>query len=121
MARWPDGPDGWKRGSASRRDRGHGTPLKYLNDQAALATLTVTVIPVPQPVARATEDFDPAAIVEDAVASLVGFGQWLVSAGIWFVIVAIPALIVVGIVLFIGIRVVRRVAPGKAKEQRPGA
>jgi hypothetical protein len=95
--------------------------LKYLNDQSDMSTLTVTIIPVPEPVRQATEDFDPAVIVQEALASLVGFGQWLVSAGIWFVIVGIPALIVLGIVLFIGLRIVRRVAPRKAKEEGPGA
>lgn len=89
--------------------------LKYLNDQAAMATLTVSIIPVPEPVTAATEDFDPAAIVEQAVASLVGFGQWLVGAGIWFVIVGIPALIVLAIVVLVGYRIVRRVLPTRAK------
>jgi len=87
--------------------------LEYLNDQADMATLTVTVIPVPQPVEQVSEDFDPGAIVKEAVASLVGFGQWLVSAGIWFVIVGIPALLVLGIVLFVAVRIVRRMSPVK--------
>jgi len=92
--------------------------LEYFNDQAAMATLTVSIIP--GAVEQATTDFDPGAIVQEAVAQLVGFGQWLVSAGIWFVIVGLPALVVLGIALFIGIRVMRRVAPAKAKEQAPG-
>ena len=95
--------------------------LKYLNDQAAMATLTVTVIPVPQPVEQATEDFDPAAIVQEAVASLVSFGQWLVTAGIWLLIVGLPALIVLGIALFIVYRVVRRLAPHRTKRASPGS
>lgn len=98
--------------------------LEYLNDQADMATLTVTVIPVPQPVEQVSEDFDPGAIVKEAVASLVGFGQWLVSAGIWFVIVGLPALIVGGIVLFVIIRIVRRFGPKgtppAATAARPG-
>lgn len=92
--------------------------LKYLNDQAAMATLTVTIVPVPAPVEQATEDFDPGAIVQEAVAQLVGFGQWLVAAGIWFVIVGLPALIVLGIALFIGLRVVRRFAPARIGRAR---
>lgn len=86
--------------------------LEYYNDQADMATLTVSIIP--GAVEQATTDFDPGAIVQEAVAQLVGFGQWLVGAAIWFVIVGIPALIVLGIALFIGFRVVRRVAPAKA-------
>jgi len=92
--------------------------LEYFNDQAAMATLTVSIIP--GAVEQATTDFDPGAIVQEAVAQLVGFGQWLVGAAIWFVIVGLPALVVLGVALFIGFRVMRRVAPAKAKEQGPG-
>jgi Domain of unknown function (DUF4349) len=87
--------------------------LEYYTDQVDLATLTVSIIPTPEPVELATEDFDPAIIVEEAVASLVSFGQWLVSAGIWFLIVGIPALIVFGIVAFVAWRVFRRVRPAR--------
>lgn len=94
--------------------------LEYYTDQADLATLTVTVIP--GAVEQATTDFDPGAIVQEAVAQLVGFGQWLVGAAIWFVIVGLPALLVLGIALFVGLRVLRRISPNptKAKEQAPG-
>jgi len=93
--------------------------LEYYNDQADMATLTVSIIP--GAVEQATTDFDPGAIVQEAVAQLVGFGQWLVGAGIWFVIVGLPALVVLGIALFIGFRVLRRISPNtaKAKEQGP--
>ncbi|MEK6192315.1 MAG: DUF4349 domain-containing protein [Chloroflexota bacterium] len=93
--------------------------LEYYNDQADMATLTVSVIP--GAVEQATTDFDPGAIVQEAVAQLVGFGQWLVGAAIWFVIVGLPALVVLGIALFIGFRVLRRISPNqaKAKEQGP--
>ena len=94
--------------------------LEYYTDQADMATLTVTVIP--GAVEQATTDFDPGAIVQEAVAQLVGFGQWLVGAAIWFVIVGLPALVVLGIALFVGFRVLRRISPNpaKAKEQGPG-
>jgi hypothetical protein len=85
--------------------------LEYYTDQVDLATLTVSLIPTPEPIEQASEDFDPAAIVEEAVASLVSFGQWLVQAGIWFLIVGIPVLIVVGIVAFVVWRLVRRMRP----------
>jgi hypothetical protein len=87
--------------------------LEYYTDQVDLATLTVSIIPTPEPVELATEDFDPAIIVEEAVASLVSFGQWLVSAGIWFLIVGIPALIVFGIVAFVAWKVFRRIRPAR--------
>jgi hypothetical protein len=94
--------------------------LEYYTDQADMATLTVSVIP--GAVEQATTDFDAGAIVQQAVAQLVGFGQWLLGAAIWFVIVGLPALVVLGIALFVGFRVLRRISPSqaKAKEQGPG-
>lgn len=87
--------------------------LEYYTDQVDLATLTVSVIPTPEPIELASEDFDPSVIVEEAVASLVSFGQWLVSAGIWVVIVGIPALIVFGIVAFVAWKIFRRIRPAR--------
>ncbi len=87
--------------------------LEYYTDQVDLATLTVSIIPVPEPVTAATEDFDPTAIVKEAVASLVSFGQWLVEAGIWLLIVGIPALIVFGIVAFVAWKLFRRMRPAR--------
>lgn len=95
--------------------------LVYLNDQADLATITVTIIPVAEPVQAATEDFDPGSIVKEAVASLVSFGQWLVSAGIWFVIVGIPALLIGGLALFVVIRTLRRFSGNRPAAATPTA
>jgi Domain of unknown function (DUF4349) len=90
--------------------------FEYYTDQVDLATLTVSIIPTPEPVEQATEDFDPTVIVEEAVASLVSFGQWLVSAGIWFLIVGIPALIVFGIVAFVAWKIFRRIRPARPSQ-----
>ncbi len=95
--------------------------LAYYTDQVDLATLTVSIIPVPEPVQAATEDFDPAAIAKEAVASLVGFGQWLVEAGIWLLIVGIPALLVFGIVGFVVWRIFRRIRPARPAQTPPAA
>jgi hypothetical protein len=90
--------------------------LNYYQDQVDLATLTVTVVPVPEPVEQVSEDFDPAAIVKEALASLVSLGQRAVEFGIWFVIVGIPALIVIGVIVLVVYRIVRR-----ANGNRPSA
>ena len=90
--------------------------LEYYTDAVDLATLTVSIIPTPEPVQQASEDFDPAIIVEEAVASLVSFGQWLVSAGIWLLIVGIPALVVFGIVAFVAWKLFRRVRPARPSQ-----
>ncbi|MGH2489070.1 MAG: DUF4349 domain-containing protein [Candidatus Limnocylindria bacterium] len=93
--------------------------LDYFNDQAAMATLTVSVIP--GAVEQATTDFDPAAIVQEAVAQLVSVGQWLVAAGIWFVIVGLPVLIGLAIVAFVAIRVLRRISPARGTTATPSS
>lgn len=92
--------------------------LDYFKDQAALATLTVSIIP--GAVEQATTDFDPGAIVQEAVAQLVGLGQSLVAAGIWFVIVGAPVLLVLAILVYVVIRVMRRVAPAGARTPSSG-
>lgn len=92
--------------------------LDYFNDQAAMATLTVSIIP--GAVEQTTTDFDPGAIVERAVAQLVGVGQSLVAAGIWFVIVGVPVLLVLAIVIYVLIRIMRRVSPAPTKTPSSG-
>lgn len=92
--------------------------LEYFNDQTEMATLTVSVIP--GAVEQATTDFDPGAIVQEAVAQLVSLGQWLIAVGIWFVIVGLPVIIGLAIVLYVVIRVMRRVSPASAKEPASG-
>jgi hypothetical protein len=95
--------------------------LDYYTDQVELATLTVTVTPVPEPVEQVSEDFDPAAIVQEALASLVGLGQQLVEFGIWFVIVGLPALLVIGLIVFVVFRIIRRMNPGRSTPPAPEA
>jgi hypothetical protein len=93
--------------------------LDYYTDQVDLATLTVSLVPVPEPVEQVSEDFDPAAIVKEAVASLVRLGQQLVEFGIWFVIVGIPALLVIGVIVFVVYRIVRRAGGNRPAAPQP--
>ena len=81
-----------------------------LQDQAALATLTVTfqVKPVPIEVTKTTESWDPAAEVDRASAILIGLGQNLVSFAIVFAIVWLPILVGVGVFAVIGLAIARR-------------
>ncbi|MFI5253842.1 MAG: DUF4349 domain-containing protein [Candidatus Limnocylindrales bacterium] len=65
-----------------------------LKDQAAYGTLTVGwSVPVVAAVTVAQQGFDPAKIVDSAVAQLVQLGQGLLTAGIWLAIVGLPVLI----------------------------
>ena len=63
----------------------------HLEEQAAYGTLTVTfVLPATPVVEEVQAGWDPAADADAATATLIGFGQQLVSIGIWVAIVGIP-------------------------------
>jgi len=80
-----------------------------LENQAALATLTVNFTPPPAvAVTQVREGWDPAREVDQAAAALVGLGQGLAGAGIWLLVVWLPILLVVGLLALIALVVVRR-------------
>jgi hypothetical protein len=72
--------------------------LETIEGQADLSTLTVTLIPRGQPVETVQSNWDPGAQLESAVAALVGFGQGILDALIWFVIVWIPVLLLLAVI-----------------------
>lgn len=88
--------------------------LESLEGQAALSTLTVTLVPRATPVATTTAAWDPAAQLDRAIASLVGIGQGLLDGLIWFAVVWLPILLVlavIGLVALRGVLEVRRRMP----------
>ena len=89
--------------------------LDQLSEQASLATLTVTVFPASAPVEEQAAAWDPSAIFDSAVAALVGLGQAVAAAGIWLVILGLPLAVVLGILVWVGLRLApatrRRVPP----------
>jgi len=81
---------------------------EQLSGLAGMSTLTVTLTPSPTPVVeQATEDWDPGATFENAVAALVGFGQGATDVLIWLGIVGLPLVVAVGVLAL----VVGRVLP----------
>jgi hypothetical protein len=78
-----------------------------LQDRAALSTLTVTFGSEVVAVTEAAKDWDPAAEVDQAAASLVNLLQAVAGAGIWFAIVWLPILVVL-LVLALVVRLVLR-------------
>ena len=91
--------------------------LEALEGQAALSTLTITLVPRATPVATTTEAWDPAAQLDRALASVVGIGQGLLDGLIWFVVVWLPILLVLallGLVALRGVLEVRRRMPAAA-------
>jgi hypothetical protein len=91
--------------------------LEALEGQAALSTLTITLVPRATPVATTTADWDPAAQLDRALASLVGIGQGLLDGLIWFTVVWLPILLilaVIGLMALRGVLEVRRRMPAAA-------
>ena len=85
---------------------------KELTGLADLATLTVSL--TPGAVQQATSNWDPGKTVTNAYAALVGVGQAFVNGAIWFAIVWLPALVLLGIVALLA----RRFVPGLRRRVR---
>jgi hypothetical protein len=78
--------------------------LEALEDQAALSTLTVTLLPTPEPVSEQAEAWDPKGELDRALAALFSIGQGLIGGLIWFVVVWVPVLLVLGVALLLALR-----------------
>ncbi len=82
---------------------------KHLQERAAFSTLSVRFSLQPDPaVVISQQKFDPKDQVDRAAASLVEILQGLATAGIWFGIVWLPVLLVLGFVTLVVVIVVRR-------------
>jgi hypothetical protein len=93
--------------------------LKELTDHAAFATLTANFGTPVVAVDVVAKGWEPAKVVDEATASLVNILQALTTAGIWFVIVWVPILVVLGVIgLIVGL-ILRRL--GFIGRQRPPA
>ena len=82
--------------------------LKNLNDRAAFATLAVRFNTPILAVDATAKGWEPKTAVDEAAATMLSLLQNLVTAGIWFAIVWLPILIVLGILALIGVRIARR-------------
>ena len=98
--------------------------LKDLNDRAGYATLAVRFnVPVVA-VDAAARRWEPKTAVDEAAATMLAILQNIVTAGIWFGIVWLPILVVLGVLAAIGLRIARRLgfrapAPGEAPPAPP--
>ncbi len=79
-----------------------------LEDQVAYGTLVTTFGLEVIQVQQAAAGWDPATDVDGALATLIAGGQALVSAGIWFGIVWLPAILVLVALGLVGRFVIRR-------------
>jgi hypothetical protein len=92
--------------------------LDALEGQAALSTLTITLVPRPQPITEQAQTWDPGAQLDRALASLVGIGQGMIDGLIWFVVVWLPILLVLALFVLLALRGVlevrRRLPPTRS-------
>ncbi len=89
--------------------------LDQLGNLAELATLTVTLVPADAPIESTAEGWDAGAILESAVAALVGIGQALAAAAIWLLILGLPLALLAGLVLLVGLRLAPAVKRRRAE------
>jgi Domain of unknown function (DUF4349) len=82
--------------------------LTQLNDQASYATLTASFSVPVVAVQVAAERWEPARVVDEATASLVDILQALTTAGIWFAIVWVPVLLLLGGIALVTVLILRR-------------
>jgi hypothetical protein len=99
--------------------------LQAIEGQAALSTLTVTIIPREEPVAEVQAGWDPGAQAKNAVATLVGLAQGLFDVATWVVIVILPLALIVGLLTLGAVRLVpelrRRLTPVAADSPGDGS
>lgn len=93
--------------------------LKDLNDRAAYATMTARYSVPIVAVEVATKDWTPATAIDEAMASLISSLQGLTDAGIWFVIVWLPILIVLGVIAGVAVFIARRMGVGRSRNLPP--
>ena len=82
--------------------------LGDLNDRAGFATLTASFSVPVVAVEVAARGWEPGVAVDEASASLVDILQALTTAGIWFAIVWLPVLLVLGVLIAAGVWIGRR-------------
>ncbi len=93
--------------------------LKDLNDRSSYAAMTVDYnVPVVA-VEVASQGWDPAAVVDEAAATMVSVLQGLGTAGIWFLIVWLPILLVVGAMTLAIVWIARRLGSRRGTPMTP--
>jgi hypothetical protein len=93
--------------------------LKDLNDRAGYATLTARFAVPIVATTVAAKGWEPGAVVDEAAASMISILQSLADAGIWFLIVWLPILIVLGLLAGAGAWLFRRIGPVRRSEILP--
>jgi len=88
--------------------------MKYLSQSAALATITITLLPDALAQPLQVGGWRPAGVVRDAFQALIEALQGLVTILIWLVIVVVPVLIIIAAPVVAAVLLIRRARRGKA-------
>jgi len=96
--------------------------MKYLSQSAALATITVTLIPdaLAQPIQ--VGGWQPAGVIRDALQALISALQGLATIAIWLVIVVAPMALIIAapiLLIILAIRRLRRRPSPQAQQPAP--
>ena len=89
--------------------------LESLDDRATYATLSASFSTPVIAVEAASKGWEPATTVDAAAASLISILQGLATAGIWFLIVWVPILLVLGVLVAMGLWLARRLGLGRRR------
>lgn len=91
--------------------------MKYYEEAAALSKITVgiTADEAVQPIQ--VGGWEPAGVAKEAIEALIQTLQFLVNAGIWFVLCILPIGLIIGLPLFFIVRAVRKRKKSKAAEK----
>jgi hypothetical protein len=95
--------------------------LEAVTGRADLSTLTVTLVPRAAPIEEQSQAWDPGAELGRAIASLVGIGQALAVGLIWFAVVWVPILLMIGVIVAILLRVAPELRRRAMPEGKPPA
>jgi len=91
--------------------------MKYLSQSAALATITITLIPDALAQPLQVGGWRPAGVVRDAFQALIGALQGLATLLIWLVIVVAPVLAITAVPVVAVVLLLRRLRRDKAAKR----
>ena len=92
--------------------------LEELNDRTTYATLTASFSTPVVAIEAASQEWEPATTVDEAAASLISILQAVANAGIWFLIVWVPVLLLLGLLTAFGLWLIRRLGLRMPRGQR---
>jgi hypothetical protein len=84
--------------------------MEYLSDRASFSSINMEIRPIPaDPTVPEPSAWRPGYTIERAWAQFIEFTQGVLDALIYFGIICVPWLLVVGIIAFVGWRIIRRI------------